>query len=437
MRFRHLALLGLMAIILIHTDLQGVFRNQRIASRPLYSIRHITPQGGSMTFSKRLAALAFAIALACLCIVALPQPAQAETSAELQAQLDAAKSKRDELYQQADEISSQLNDTRTQLDEVNGQIDETQAKIDDVQKDISAKEAELKERQATLATTISQNYKTGGVSWLSLIMEATTFDDFVSRVYYADKISQSQADVIEETNRLREELAAKKAELDHEQEQLQQQKSESETLLAQQESQQADLNAKISEADSYVNSLDQQVKDKMAEEAEVARVAAEEAARQAAAEAAANNGNYYRPSSGGSVGSGGGSGTGSGGLTQSQRNTILSAAYSLVGKVNYVWGGENPSTGLDCSGFTRWCYAQAGISLPHSSSSQRALVASHTGLKSVGNLIPGDILCWGGHVGIYAGGNTVIDCNWPPDGVRIATIWNTASSPFYGGGCPV
>ena len=170
-----------------------------------------------MTFSKRLAALAFAIALACLCIAALPQPAQAETSAELQAQLDAAKSKRDELYQQADEISSQLNDTRTQLDEVNGQIDETQAKIDDVQKDISAKEAELKERQATLATTISQNYKTGGVSWLSLIMEATTFDDFVSRVYYADKISQSQADVIEETNRLREELAAKKAELDHEQ----------------------------------------------------------------------------------------------------------------------------------------------------------------------------------------------------------------------------
>ncbi len=30
----------------------------------------------------------------------------------------------------------------------------------------------------------------------------------------------------------------------------------------------------------------------------------------------------------------------------------------------YVWGGENPRTGFDCSGLVQWVYAEAGISLP-------------------------------------------------------------------------
>ncbi len=65
------------------------------------------------------------------------------------------------------------------------------------------------------------------------------------------------------------------------------------------------------------------------------------------------------------------------------------------------------------------------------------MVSAASGLKSPSSAIPGDIVCWEGHVGIYAGGNTVIDCNWPPDGVRVATIWNTAGSRLYGAGSPI
>ena len=44
-------------------------------------------------------------------------------------------------------------------------------------------------------------------------------------------------------------------------------------------------------------------------------------------------------------------------------NAIVQAAYGQLG-VPYVWGGSTPNVGLDCSGLTQYCYAQAGIAIP-------------------------------------------------------------------------
>ena len=210
-----------------------------------------------------IAATAFALTV----VVAVPSPAVAETSSELQAQLDKAKATRDDYYAQAEAVSDQLNATREQLSETESQIADTQKNIDKVQEDIKVKEAELARRQALLAENVSENYKSGGVSLLSLVLEANSFDDFVTRVYYADKISETQASNIEETNRLRTDLAVKKGELDNEKATLEYQKSQQEQLVSQQEAQQADLKSKVDEADSYVNSLDSQVKEARAHQA--------------------------------------------------------------------------------------------------------------------------------------------------------------------------
>ena len=40
--------------------------------------------------------------------------------------------------------------------------------------------------------------------------------------------------------------------------------------------------------------------------------------------------------------------------------------------VPYVWGGETPGVGFDCSGLVQWSFAQAGISLPRTSGAQYA-----------------------------------------------------------------
>ena len=84
-------------------------------------------------------------------------------------------------------------------------------------------------------------------------------------------------------------------------------------------------------------------------------------------------------------------------------NAIVEAAHSQLG-VPYVWGGSTPGVGLDCSGLTQWCYAQAGIYLPHYSEDQAA-----GGTKvPLSEARPGDILWTPGHVAIYIGGDQYI-----------------------------
>lgn len=82
---------------------------------------------------------------------------------------------------------------------------------------------------------------------------------------------------------------------------------------------------------------------------------------------------------------------------------ILAAAESQLG-VPYVWGGSSPGVGLDCSGLTQYCYAQAGVSIGHNTEVQSGQLR-HVPLSEAK---PGDILYRTGHVAIYTGGDQYI-----------------------------
>ena len=84
-------------------------------------------------------------------------------------------------------------------------------------------------------------------------------------------------------------------------------------------------------------------------------------------------------------------------------STIVQAAYSQLG-VPYVWGGSTPGVGLDCSGLTQYCYAQAGIRISHNSEMQLAELTT----IPLSQARPGDILYKPGHVAIFIGGNEYI-----------------------------
>jgi cell wall-associated NlpC family hydrolase len=58
--------------------------------------------------------------------------------------------------------------------------------------------------------------------------------------------------------------------------------------------------------------------------------------------------------------------------------------------VPYVWGGETPGVGFDCSGLTQWAWAQAGVSIPRTSQTQWADLP-HVSLSA---LEPGDLLLY-------------------------------------------
>jgi cell wall-associated NlpC family hydrolase len=97
----------------------------------------------------------------------------------------------------------------------------------------------------------------------------------------------------------------------------------------------------------------------------------------------------------------------------------IQAAESQLG-VPYVWGGETPGVGFDCSGLVQWSFAQAGISLPRTSGAQYG-ATTHIPLADIQ---PGDLLFYGAdgseHVAMYIGGGTMIEA--PYTG---AHVWET------------
>ena len=97
-------------------------------------------------------------------------------------------------------------------------------------------------------------------------------------------------------------------------------------------------------------------------------------------------------------------------------NTIVEAAYTQLG-VPYVWGGSTPGVGLDCSGLTQYCYAQAGISIPHYTEDQARELAK----IPLSQAQPGDILYKSGHVAIFIGGDSYIHEPQSGDVCRIAS----------------
>ncbi len=77
-------------------------------------------------------------------------------------------------------------------------------------------------------------------------------------------------------------------------------------------------------------------------------------------------------------------GTGSG---SSEQMAAVQAAVSQLG-VPYVFGGESPGVGFDCSGLVQWAWGQAGVSIPRTTESQWPAL-THV---SLGALEPGDLL---------------------------------------------
>jgi len=94
---------------------------------------------------------------------------------------------------------------------------------------------------------------------------------------------------------------------------------------------------------------------------------------------------------------------------------VVRYARRLLG-VRYTYGGSSPSSGFDCSGFTRFVYAHFGIDLPHYSGAQ----FGEGRRVARGALRPGDLVFFDGlgHVGIYIGAGRFIHA--PHTGTRVS-----------------
>lgn len=107
-------------------------------------------------------------------------------------------------------------------------------------------------------------------------------------------------------------------------------------------------------------------------------------------------------------------------------NDVVAVAKKYIG-VPYVWGGTNPATGMDCSGFTQRVFKDLGVELPRVVSDQ---MRQGTPVASLAEAKPGDLLVsfGGNHISIYLGNGKAIDAPVPGKTVQIRDAWEQQSN---------
>ena len=109
-----------------------------------------------------------------------------------------------------------------------------------------------------------------------------------------------------------------------------------------------------------------------------------------------------------------------------KRQQVVNYAMQFVGG-RYKYGGSDPRTGTDCSGFTMAVMSHFGVSLPHHSGPQANCGRS----ISSSEMRPGDLVSYAGggainHVALYIGNGQVVHAASRKSGIKIST-WNYRS----------
>ncbi len=95
---------------------------------------------------------------------------------------------------------------------------------------------------------------------------------------------------------------------------------------------------------------------------------------------------------------------------------VIDFACQFIGNP-YVWGGTSLTDGADCSGFVQSVYANFGIALPRTTWDME-----NVGYEvSYDQALPGDLVLYDGHVGLYMGDGTIVNAMNEAQGIGICT----------------
>ncbi|GFI50291.1 peptidoglycan endopeptidase LytF [Lachnospiraceae bacterium] len=384
-------------------------------------------------FGTRLLSVAIASSLIVTPVMAAP------TVDELNKEVSDLKENKAEKQSEVNSLQKELTDIMTKLGELEEDLVQKGEEILQAQDDLVAAEAKEREQYEAMKIRIKYMYEEGDTTALESLVTAENFSDLLNKAEYVQNVHTYDREQLKEYAETKQQIADLKAGLEED-------KAKLESLQDEYEAKEGELNTMIETKSAEVADLDQQIQaaaeavakavEEQRRKEEEERRRAEEARQAQIAEAnnnrnngggnrgdstqnTSNNANTGNNNNSGNNNSGNGGYTGTGNASVGQ--TIVAAARSQIG-VPYVWGGTTPGSGLDCSGLTQYCHRVAGISIPRTSGPQGG------GGKAVSSPMPGDIVCYPGHVGIYIGGGQMIHAPEPGDFVKVASVYG---SPWY------
>lgn len=355
-----------------------------------------------------------------------------------------------------EELDAELVDLLLSVDLLESDIGNKELDIERTKEELEEAKARVAAQETAMARRIKFMYERGSSTYLELFLESKSMAEAVNKSEYSEKLYKYDRLMLEKYRLARSEVEDKEAQLEEElheleeiKEDLNTQKDELNALIAEKQETADNFAAQLSKAKSkaseYKNQISQQSAnlkklnqaeaEKIAEEAkkkaeeEAKRKAEEAAAKKKAQEESKNSeesessddsddsddsnsdsGSHSESRPSGSSVRASGSGTGA---------DIANYALQFVG-CPYVAGGTSLTNGCDCSGFTQGVYSHFGISIPRSSYAQSAGGDE----VSFDQAQAGDIIYYGGHVGIYIGNNMIVHASTAATGIKI-------SSAFY------
>ena len=388
------------------------------------------------------------------------------------------------LSAEIDQLDSDLVNIMVEIEILDGELSDKEAQIEQTKADLAVAEENKQKQYEAMKKRIQYLYEKGGDdAWAQMLFQASDFASLLNQAEYVQQMYDSDRNSLEEFKEtvqqvkdLGDQLDSEKAELEEMNQEYQNRQASMQTQLEEKKATSSDYDAQIAQAQNqaaqYTELIRQQNAEiqkieeeekkaaeeaarKAAEEAakkaeeeaakkaqeEANKKAADEAAKKAAAEASkkssSTSGSNTAASSGSSTssknntsgssssaatskdnGSSSSSSSGSSGSSVSYNPTgqsVVNYACQFVGNP-YVWGGTSLTNGADCSGFILSVYAKFGVSLPHSSG---AMAGCGRGV-SYSEAMPGDIICYAGHVAIYMGGGQIVHASNAKDGIKIS-----------------
>lgn len=320
-------------------------------------------------------------------LAAAPRLARAddefEASEETVAALEAAQARYDEVAAELDRIGQEYADLASQHSKTLDEIERVTKEIEALEQEIERKQREIERKQERLGARMSSAYKSGNQGMLDLLLSATSFDELTSNIYYLDKITAADRDMIES-------IKADKEALEQDKRNLEEQQKELENLRQQQEDELKALQEKQAEVQNVLNDLDDEVK-ALIEQRDAEILAAKEEAERLERErqAALAAGTYS------------GTVTPSAGATGSQSAVIDAASWTPSAGVGFcaAWvtnvfvnAGVGAIYGNACDMYWAYCYTsdlsaiQPGmiIAVPTEPYSYAAILYGHIGIY-IGN----------------------------------------------------